>query len=256
MQCTEIQEHLSDIISKKERLYDSSEHGAVAKESIHQRTTIINDDLDKSDIEKISCCTQTTATWKSNEQLMEKNRILESERETTNDEIQRVMDEKTKQRNDILHLKQKIVTTENHAKTLRKSIKTKESVMDSMKNEMDIMKSEILKLREEENKSILAGGRSNSKEFLMDSNGEYGKQNKDTDDQTRIEKILEKHLRKIDIQDQLNEFSHDILAKVSQLVEEKLSVVENKIQTLASIPEEMNKNYKTFSETLQTNVPP
>ena len=186
---------------------------------------------------------------------MEKNRILESERVTTNDEIQRVMDEKTKQRNDILHLKQKIATTENHAETLRKSIKTKESLMDNMKNEMDSMKSEILKLREEQNISILAG-RSNSKDLPMDSNGENVKENKDTDNQTRIEKMLEEHLRKVDIQDQLNEFSHDILAKVSQLVEEKLSGVENKIQTLASIPEEMNKNYKTFSETLQTNLPP
>ena len=90
MQCTDIQEHLSDIISKKDRLCDSNEQGYVATKSNIQLTTIISDDPEKPNIEKISCCTQTTGTWKSNEDLMKENRIIESELEITNDEIQRV----------------------------------------------------------------------------------------------------------------------------------------------------------------------
>ena len=206
--------YIKELKNKCVKLCESNEQGSGA----------INDDLDKPIIEKKSRCTQTTATWKSNEDLMKENKNKESELVITNDEIQRVKDEKTKQRNDILHLKQKITTTEYHAEVLRKTIKNKESSIDSMKNEMDSMKNEILNLREESNKSI--------GESQIDENNNTASLNK------KFEKL-----------------SNTIIERVTKIVDDKLNIIDTKFQNLINIPDKISESCKTFKNVLTENVP-
>ena len=101
----------------------------------------------------------------------------------------------------------------------------------------------------------------------MDSNGKNANQNKVTDNTTmtptQIERMIKRHLRKVDTVDRnenvnetinakMKEFSTNIIVSLTEIVDTKLNELENKFGKMVAMPEEM---YKSFSEAIKTNLP-
>ena len=59
----------------------------------------------------------------------------------------------------------------------------------------------------------------------------------------------------LSIDSKLEKFTSGILKSVTQIVDEKLSKIENQFQTLVDFPEEINNNCETFSDALSQNSP-
>ncbi len=101
-------------------------------------------------------CTQTTATWKTYEQLTDKLNKLEDELQKTEDELERVNNQKNKYKHEISCMKQKLLTAEENQETLRKNIESKDSLLENMKNnskkanENKILNQQVKQLREQE----------------------------------------------------------------------------------------------------------
>ena len=57
------------------------------------------------------------------------------------------------------------------------------------------------------------------------------------------------------IDNKLKQFSSDILDKVTKIVEEKLNMPGNQLQTLTNIPEKVNENCKSFKDVSMENIP-
>ena len=57
------------------------------------------------------------------------------------------------------------------------------------------------------------------------------------------------------IDSKLEKFTTDILDTATKIVDEKLNLLGNHVQTLVKIPEEINLNCKTFKDALTINIP-
>ena len=78
-----------------------------------------NNVLKESSLVHISTGTQTSINFKTNIQLIDEKTKIENELMTNSDELQRVYDEKTKQKNVNLHLKRTIENLDEQVKTFR-----------------------------------------------------------------------------------------------------------------------------------------
>ena len=83
-------------------------------------------------------CTQTTTTFKTYEQLTEKNEKINNELALKEEELDRVYDEKNKHRNENLRLKQSVANLEEHQETLRRQVKTKDELLVTLKKKEKI----------------------------------------------------------------------------------------------------------------------
>ena len=57
------------------------------------------------------------------------------------------------------------------------------------------------------------------------------------------------------IDEKLEKLSTNLLAKVTNIINEKLSKVDNQVQDLVSIPDKIDENYKSFKDVLAKNQP-
>ena len=94
--------------------------------------------------------TQTSATWKTAEQLMSDNTRLSSQSERDTCELQRVSDEKIKLKNENIRLKQQVSTFNEQSDMLHKNIRAKDDILENIKGsktrEVDLAKQvELLK---------------------------------------------------------------------------------------------------------------
>ena len=196
---------------------------------LQKETEMISGDIDKRNpTQCTSTCTQTSDTFKTNGQLIEINRNAQNELTRRISQLRKANDEKIKQNNENLSLKQRIATLEDDLETLRKHIKTKDDLSENTSTN-------TLKLRNVADKSTQAEDAINkviSNDIALPH----------TDDSNFIDRKLE-------------QFSSNILSTVTKIVDEKLSLIGEQFQSLVNIPDKINENCKTFKDALTENIP-
>ena len=155
--------------------------------------------------------------------------MSDSEIETTKtldrkiNEIERITDEWCKEKSVNTQLIKRIEELEEQLNVEKKQRKSKEKEMERVKNKLTRKQCNM----------------ANKSTQLSETNNDI---NEDTS-------------KPYDIDSKFQQFSATILDKVTQIIDDKLSHVGDQFQTIATIPEKLNENYKTFKDVLSQNIP-